>query len=110
MSNYKFNVGDKVKILKMDEWSAESMKENIGKVGIITRLDDDEEVNGYDVLLEGKSFGYGCWYMEDSLELVKELISKDDVLAILYEVKENGVANIGTILDLIRRVRNLPCK
>ena len=110
MSDYKFKVGDKVKILKMDEWYNENMVDNIGRIGIIVDRSDDEGVNGY--LVDS-----GFWYMENSLELVEskddyneELISKDDVLNILYETKESGVINYGTICDLIRRVRELPCK
>lgn len=109
MSDYKFKVGDTVRILKMDEWSNENMVYDIGRIGIIVDRSDDEGVNGYLI--------NGFWYMENSLELVEskdnyneELISKDDVLSILYETKESSVINYGTICDLIRRVRELPCK
>ena len=116
MSDYKFKVGDTVKILKMDEWSNKSMVDDIGRIGIIVDRDDVKGVNGYLVDL-GDKYICGFWYMENSLELVEskddyneELISKDDVLSILYETKESGVINYGTICDLIRRVRELPCK
>lgn len=116
MSDYKFKVGDKVKILKMDEWYNENMVDNIGRIGIIVDRSDYEGVNGY-FIDSGDKYIRGFWYMENSLELVEskddyneELISKDDVLSILYETKESGVINYGTICDLIRRVRELPCK
>ena len=116
MSDYKFKVGDTVKILKMDEWSNKSMVDDIGRIGIIVDCSNEEGVNGYLVDL-GDKYIDGFWYMENSLELVEskddyneELISKDDVLSILYETKESGVINYGTICDLIRRVRELPCK
>ena len=116
MSDCKFKVGDKVKILKMDDWSNKNMAYDIGRIGIIVDRDDDEGVNGYLVDL-GNKFIDGFWYMENSLELTEskddyneKLISKDDVLNILYETKESGVINYGTICDLIRRVRELPCK
>ena len=112
MSDYKFKVGDTVKILKMDEWSNKSMVDDIGRIGIIVDRSNEEGVNGYLVDL-GDKYINGFWYMENSLELVEskdELISKDDVLSILYETKESGVINYGTICDLIRRVRELPCK
>ena len=116
MSDYKFKVGDKVKILKMDEWYNENMADNIGRIGIIVDRSDYEGVNGY-FIDSGDKYIRGFWYMENSLELVEskddyneELISKDDVLSILYETKESGVINYGTICDLIRRVRELPCK
>lgn len=116
MSDYKFKVGDTVKILKMDEWSNKNMVNDIGRIGIIVDCFNEEGVNGYLVDL-GDKYINGFWYMENSLELVEskddyneELISKDDVLSILYETKESGVINYGTICDLIRRVRELPCK
>ena len=116
MSDYKFKVGDTVKILKMDEWSNKSMVDNIGRIGIIVDCFNEEGVNGYLVDL-GDKYINGFWYMENSLELVEskddyneELISKDDVLSILYETKESDVINYGTICDLIRRVRELSCK
>ena len=116
MSDYKFKVGDTVKILKMDEWSNENMADNIGRIGIIVDRSDYEDVNGY-FIDSGDKYIRGFWYMENSLELVEskddyneELISKDDVLNILYEIKEVGIFNYGTICDLIRRVRELPCK
>ena len=116
MSDYKFKVGDKVKILKMDEWYNENMVDNIGRIGIIVDRSDYEGVNGY-FIDSGDKYIRGFWYMENSLELVEskddyneELISKDDVLSILYETKESGIFNYGTICDLIRRVRELSCK
>ena len=116
MSDYKFEIGDKVKILKMDEWSNENMVYYIGSIGIIVDRSDDEGVNGYLVDSVDKDNNV-FWYMENSLELVEskddyneELISKDDVLSILYETKESSVINYETICDLIRRVRELPCK
>ena len=116
MSDYKFKVGDTVKILKMEEWSNKSMVDDIGRIGIIVDCSNEEGVNGYLVDL-GDKYICGFWYMENSLELVEskddyneELISKDDVLSILYETKESGVINYGTICDIIRRVRELSCK
>ena len=116
MSDYKFKVGDTIKILKMDEWSIEDMIDDIGRIGIIVDCSDDEGVNGYLIDLGDKDIS-GFWYMENSLELVEskdeyneELINKDDVLSILYETKESGVINYGTICDLIRRVIELSCK
>lgn len=116
MSDYKFNVGDKVKILKMDEWSNDGMANDIGRIRIIIDRFNDEGVNGYLIDLGNKNI-ICFWYMEDSLELTEpkddyneKLINKDDVLNILYETKESGIFNHGTICDLIRRVRELSCK
>ena len=108
MSDYKFKVGDTVKILKMDEWV-----DDIDRIGIIVDCFNVEGVNGYIVDL-GDKYVRGFLYAENSLELVEskddyneKLIRKHDVLSILYEAKESGVINYGTICDLIRRVREL---
>ena len=94
MSDYKFNVGDKVKILKMDEWSNENMIDDIGRIGIVVDYSDDKGVNGYLVDL-GDEYTSGFYYMENSLELTEpkddyneKLVSKDDVLNILYETNK----------------------
>lgn len=108
MSDYKFKVGDKVRILKMDEWSNENMEDDIGRIGTIVDRSNDEGVNGYLVNLGDEYIGDFYYYMENSLELTEskeELISKDDVLNILYEA-----FNYRGICDIIRRVRELPCK
>lgn len=108
MSDYKFKVGDKVRILKMDEWSNENMADDIGRIGTIVDRSNDEGVNGYLVNLGDEYIGDFYYYMENSLELTEskeELISKDDVLNILYEA-----FNYRGICDIIRRVRELPCK
>lgn len=116
MSDYKFKVRDKVKILKMDEWSSDGMVDDIGRIGIIIDRSNDEGVNGYLVDLGDEWLGE-FWYMENSLELTEskddyneELISKDDVLNILYETKESEIFNHETIYELIKRVSELPCK
>lgn len=110
MSDYKFKVGDRVRILKIDDWSVDNMEYDIGKIGTIIDYDNDAGVNGY--LIKISKFEY--WYMENSLEFVgdcqEEMIRKDDVLNILYEAKESEIFNYGTICDLIRRVSELPCK
>ena len=63
MSDYKFEIGYKVKILKMDEWYNENMADNIGRIGIIVDRSDYEDVNGYFIDSGDKCF----WYMENSL-------------------------------------------
>lgn len=113
MSDYEFKVGDRVKILKMDEWSIKNMVDNIGRIGIIVDRNDDEGVNGYFVDLGDKYIG-GFWYMENSLELVKsdiklnrDTISRKRILELLQYAKEHKDV---TIDDLILCVRELPCK
>ena len=43
MSDYKFNVGDKVKVESLDFWSVENMKSDIGKIGKIVFKEKDED-------------------------------------------------------------------
>lgn len=112
MSDYKFNIGDRVRILKMDEWSIENMVDKIGRIGIIVDRNDDEGVNGYLVDL-GDEYG-SFYYMENSLELAKsdtelnrDTISRKRTLELLQYAKEHKDV---TIDDLILCVRELPCK
>ncbi len=88
---FKFKVGDMVKVISMDRWSAPSMEGSIGKIGIVKQVDDSDKVNGYLIQYIDELYSYeedGWWFMEDSLELVKfenegNMISKEKVLKIL---------------------------
>ena len=111
MSDYKFKVGDRVRILKIDEWSSENMKDNIGQLGIITECNDDVGINGYHIK---DILGSEYWYKEDSLELVesdirlnRDVVSRKRILELLQYAKEHKDV---TIDDLILCVRELPCK
>lgn len=111
MSNYKFKVGDTVRVLKTDDWSSETMYLNIGQLGIIVDCNDDDGINGYIIK---DNTGYKFWYMEDSLELVKsdtklnrDMISRKRMLELLQYAKEHKDV---TIDDLILCVRELSCK
>lgn len=113
MSDYKFKIDEKVKILKIDEWSNESMVDDIGRIGIIVDRNNDKGINSYLVDL-GNKYICGFWYMEDSLELVKsdiklnrDMISRKRILELLQYAKEHKDV---TIDDLILCVRELPCK
>lgn len=110
MSDYKFNIGDMVRILRLDEYSYRGMEADIGKIGVVAARSKDEGVVGYDIIFKNDD-RFTWFYLEDSLELInEEMIRKYDVLSILYETKEGGIFNYGIICDLIRRVRELPCK
>lgn len=47
---------------------------------------------------------------EQKEEIAEEYIKKEDVLKIIYDIKENKDVpkNYGTLLDIIQRIRNLP--
>jgi hypothetical protein len=114
MSDYKFKVGDKVKILKMDEWSNEDMVYDIGRIGIIVDRDDDEGVNGYLVDLEDKYID-GLWYMENSLELVSEnklTFNRTNVLDIIYTelYKDASTETYNALLNILNNIERLKCK
>ena len=106
----KFNIGDVIKVAREDMLTPRRKEIVIGKIGTILKYDNDD--NTYEIEIEGCPF----WVKEASLKLIEstykaDLIDKDKVLKILYEVKDNDTpVNRGTIMDIIRRVRELPCK
>ena len=75
MSDYKFNVGDKVKSL--DFWSVENMKNDIGKIGKIVFKEKDKykKCNAYLIQYDDENYldEYdGWWFAEDSLSFIEE--------------------------------------
>lgn len=111
MSDYKFKVGDTIRILKMDKYSCkELMSADIGKIGFITYCYNDDGINCYVVSLENSKW----LYAEDSLELVesdtrlnRDIVSRKRILELLQYAKKHKDV---TIDDLIICVRELPCK
>jgi superfamily I DNA and RNA helicase len=62
----KFNVGDKVRIIKNEN----SSNNKIGDEGIITEIEDFMGTNAYRVEVEdGKN--WGNWSAQDEIELIK---------------------------------------
>lgn len=97
----KFNIGDNVKIVYSSTINC-FLIHLIDEFGVI--VDYDSMDNTYLVKFEtGKMF----WFPESSIKQYN-LIDKDKVLEILYEVKDSDTPiNRGTIMDIIRRVRML---
>ena len=111
MSNYKFNIGDKVRILKLDEWSCREMEANIGKIGVVINCNNDDEINKYLINISGCEY----WYMEYSLELVEayELtFNRTNVLDIIYTelYKDASTETYNALLNILNGIKRLKCK
>lgn len=96
MNKREFEIGDKVKIISTDSYSAPIMEGLIGQKGVIRDVDNKD--NTYLVSINGKTW----WYEPDSLEPLynNDFISKEEVLKILYEKHE-------ALSDVIEKVRQL---
>lgn len=113
MSDYKFKVGDTVKVLKTDEYSIEGMELNIGKTGIILNRDNRKGNNCYEIDLGNDYFTW--YYVEDSLELVSEdklTFNKTNVLDIIYtELHKDVSTEICNVLwHIVNNIEKLKCK
>lgn len=108
MSDYKFNIGDIVRVLKTDDWSSTGMEQDIGQFGTVVERSDDEGINGYRITND-KNFE--LWYMEDSLELVSNF-NKEAVLNIIYEelLKDTSTETYKALLNIFNKIEKLPCK
>ena len=96
MDKREFEIGDKVKIISTDIYSAPAMEGLIGEKGVIRDIDNKD--NDYLVSINGEIF----WYKPDSLEPLynNEFINKEEVLKILYEKRD-------ALSDVIEKVRQL---
>ena len=72
---------------------------------IVVEASDDESARKYATILWPD-----CYNIDIEMLPKGEYIKKEDVLEILYNIKENKDVpkNYGTLLDIIRLVRNLP--
>jgi hypothetical protein len=66
----KFKEGDKVKILNAG--MEDEYPEHVGKVGVIDRVDDEDDDYPYKVLIEVEDEDEDCWYAEDGIELAPD--------------------------------------
>lgn len=77
MSDYKFKIGDRVKIESLDVFSVKSMKSDIGKIGKIVFKEKDKHKKCNAYLIQYNDENYldehdGWWFAEDSLSLIEE--------------------------------------
>ena len=105
----KFNVGDRVKVLCLDDMSTESMIEYVGKIGIVKTLDEKD----YGILFEDDYYEHICWWFrESSLEFAVDsnLINTDSVLYIILKERGSHPEAIKVLDKIIYEIGVLSCK
>ena len=109
----KFNVGDRVKILHLDEISNDGMAKYIGQIGIVKDIHKKEkgEVT-YAISFESYNHVSRWWFKESSLKFKgrKSLININEVWCIITNIKEEH-PEVKNILDeIIYKIGGLPCR
>lgn len=76
MSDYKFDIGDKVKVESLDFWSIEGMENAIGKIGkiVFKEKDKHKKCNAYLIKYDDdENYEHRLWWFaEDSLSLIEK--------------------------------------
>lgn len=101
-----FKVGDTVYVELLDDYTRDCGEAVLRKYGVVSEYDKEDD--SYEIIIDGFSF----WVEASSLstrgiDTLKEKVSKEDVLNILYSAKAEKRINYGTIMDIIRQVRAL---
>lgn len=107
----KFNVGDRVKVLCLDDMSNNNMIKYIGQIGVIIAVDEEEIEPSY-----GVSFGSdkcdSCWWFRKSSLAFEErnfLVNINEVLQIVINARKNYPEARNVLDEIIYKIGGLPC-
>lgn len=109
----KFNVGDSVKVLCLDDISSNGMVEYVGQVGIIRIIDEKKENEiSYGVSFESDYYEIYWWFRESSfaLEEKNSLVNIDEVFQIIINAREDYPEASNIFDEIIYKIGGLPCK
>lgn len=109
----KFNVGDRVKVLCLDDISSTSMVNYVGQIGIIRTIDEEEENEiSYGVSFESDYYNICWWFRESSLvfEEKNSLVNIDKVFQIIINAREDYPEASNIFDEIIYKIGGLPCK
>ena len=108
----RFNVGDRVKVLCLDDMSSDGIVEYIGKIGMIIAVDGEEIETSYRVSFESDNYGVCWWFREHSLAFEGKnfLVNLDEVFHIITNAREDYPEAKNVLNEIIYKIGELPCK
>lgn len=108
----KFNVGDRVKVLYLDDISSKGMIEYVGQIGIIRTVDEEENGISYGISFGSDNHDFCWWFRESSLVLEEKnsLVNIDEVFHIIINARENYPEVRNVLDEIIYKIGGLPCK
>ncbi len=108
----RFNVGDRIKVLCLDDMSNKNMIKYIGQTGVTIAVDEEEIEPSY-----GISFGNdkcdSCWWFRESslaFEEKNSLVNIGEVFQIIINARENYPEARNFLDEIIYKIGGLPCK
>jgi hypothetical protein len=109
----RFNIGDRVKILCLDDISSTGMVNYVGQIGIIRTIDEEEEnETSYGVSFESDYYKICWWFREPSLvfEEKNPLVNINEVFQIIINAREDYPEESDIFDEIICKIGELPCK
>ena len=108
----KFNVGDRVRILRLDDMSSAGMIEYIGQIGVVKTVDEEESEISYGISFESENHDVRWWFEESSLKFEgrKFLVNLDEVFHIVINARKKYPEARNILDEIIYKIGGLPCK
>lgn len=104
----RFNIGDRVKILCLDDMSSGDMIKYIGQVGVVKAIDEES----YGISFENDYYGIPWWFRESSLAFEGRnfLVNMDGILRIITDAREDYPEARNILDEIMYKIGELQCR